>query len=585
MRGTIILIGPDRFDMTRTASTTTTTTTTVFSSSANTTHNIGSDDTHVPLLPAHANVGAHTPASSVLAVTRQTARSDGHPTASASSFHLGGADRGAIPSPDHATVGRNPQILRATGAPYAIPAGTPRSLLPPFPIRIHSPGTLKDEDFTSAQDHLILLDRQLAAHGPEASNLILASTCSEGRGEWLKQTIRLMLETDPALYPPDLPTQLIALGLPKAAARTFLAFAVDTRRRDLQHHATTLFGAMDHTTRIRLLHAAHLAPEKSEEIANAFATHMLGNMYVPLQTGALMTMLALRPNPDHLLVLVDERFSPPLQNGRITSSMRHDEAEAFMDQPGHRRSRKMARELIHQRSANPARHVELLAGYLAEHRRMPEGIANLLSHALRNIAGNRELPDHVTAQDIAHGTASRWMGPHTTQAVARTMGKNANERLQALLAHGVAANVPDARGFTALHYAIAAGNVEGVRLLLQYGADPLHAGQRRLWPFGGTLRGLPPGIPLKFAQALLARQRSSEANGPLREALDLLTARANEIRTDAGQPLIAVVPETSVHTAHPLLQASNVSDAVPLHGRSMATQPAVCLSLPTNTIL
>lgn len=577
MRGTIILSAPDRFAMTRTASTTTTTTTTTtFSSPANTTATTSSSTLQTALPSAHRGAG------STLVATRHTVRHPAWPTASAPNFQRGATGPGETPPRHHPA--REPGVygISVVPRPDPDPAGESQTLFPRFKIKIHAPGTLKNKDRPSAQQHLVMLDRQLAEYGPATSNTLLDSAWGEHKGKWLKQAIRLMLESDPAQYPPELPARLVALGLPEAAARTFLEFTTNTRRLDLRHHATMLFAAMDHATRTQLLQAAHFSVDEGRTIANAFATHMLGNMHAPLQTGALMVMLALHPDPAHLAMLVDERFGPPLQHGMIGGSIRYDEARAFMDQPGHRASRKMARQLIHRRSANPARHVELLAGYLAQHGRVPETLADLLSHALRNIVSNRELPDHVTAQDIAHGTARQWMGSQATLAVARTMGKEAHERLHALLAQGIASNVPDARGFTALHYAIAASNVDGVRLLLQHAADPLRSGPRRLWPFGGTLSGLPPCAPLKFAQALSERQRSPAANVPLHEIIGLLAARAEEIRTDAGQPLIAVAPATPMRTAHPLPQAESVTVAAPAHGRSVAAQPSADLTPPTG---
>lgn len=355
--------------------------------------------------------------------------------------------------------------------------------------------------------------------------------------EWgLYQIVRLMQAVDPAHCPPALPGRLVALGLPAAAARAFFTFTALVRTPDLRHHAIALFARMEHTTRTQLLQAANLPAARAREIADAFAAQMLRDVNTPLQTAALLMVLALRPTPGDLMMLVDERFASPLLGGMISSSLRYDEAKVFMHDPLHRKVHTTV-ELNNLRSANSARHVELLDGYLARHGRMLEGHGDLLGNYLRDVAGDTELPDETTARAVARGQARHLIGPESTSAVARTMGQTSTERLGTLLSHGVAVDIPDAHGFTALHYAIAALDVEKVRLLLQHFANPLRQPVGLLHKFsdtlrkrGGTLHGLPPHKPLKFAEKLFERLDSPVQQARLAEIIDLLKARAAHMR-------------------------------------------------------
>jgi hypothetical protein len=380
------------------------------------------------------------------------------------------------------------------------------------------------------------MDQRLADNGPVWINAMLTAAWGTDRTTWLVQIVRLMQAVDPAHCPPALPGRLVALGLPAAAARAFFTFTALVRTPDLRHHAIALFARMEHTTRTQLLQAANLPAARAREIADAFAAQMLRDVNTPLQTAALLMVLALRPTPGDLMMLVDERFASPLLGGMISSSLRYDEAKVFMHDPLHRKVHTTV-ELNNLRSANSARHVELLDGYLARHGRMLEGHGDLLGNYLRDVAGDTELPDETTARAVARGQARHLIGPESTSAVARTMGQTSTERLGTLLSHGVAVDIPDAHGFTALHYAIAALDVEKVRLLLQHFANPLRQPVGLLHKFsdtlrkrGGTLHGLPPHKPLKFAEKLFERLDSPVQQARLAEIIDLLKARAAHMR-------------------------------------------------------
>lgn len=452
-----------------------------------------------------------------------------------------------IPALPHATVHSGVARSHAMIALHALPRpggqawsayeiGEYRCALRFFKLEISTPGALVRGYRQRARTYLAQMDRLLADNGPAWINTMLDAAWGAGRTKWLVQMIRLMQEVAPADCPSALPARLVALGLPMAAARTFFTFTAFGREPDLRHHAIALFARMDHATRARLLLAANFPAERACKIADAFAAKMLGDTLAPLQTAALLMVLALKPTPRHLTTLVDERFAAPLLDGVIESSPRYDEAEAFMQDPLCRTAAvSWVTKSLH--SANPARHVELLGNYLAPHDRMPTGFTDLLGNYLRQIAGDTELPDETTIRTIVRGEARRLIGPDATSAVRQAMGKTSTERLGALLRHGIAVDMPDAHGFTALHYAIAVLDTEKVRLLLEHSADPLrkpvgmlHKLSDTLRKLGGTLHGLPPHKPLKFAKKLFERLDSPVQRARLTEIIDLLKTHAAHIR-------------------------------------------------------